>query len=418
MKCRAYISLFSSLLLSAFIFFSQPVHAAGLSSLVLSNIDGPVTHDEIAAFNKYYPHFEIPENNDDKKMSWDLAQFIHSLLFMYEMTNDIQYLDYAIVCADQAIKAKRTSDIDYVTQKVIPGWAYLNREFTNANGPALYNNVVGNATIIRALGRVSLAIKASNLDDRYQRKAQAYIYSSIETINAFLGTPEWFNSKKNIFHFPNSKRHDKVLNGVRGLALAHNRQLLMGSAMLFVLQYYEASGKKFPYEKEYTKVVDSTANYFWSKAKAKKKAGQISYYTWLYREKGKKGKKPRLEDVGHGGYDVKALSHIYKGRGIGSPEKMRGLASTLIDRMLIDPKNQRFSYYIDGSKPKKSKNDKKTQRDAIRWLALSEWDKRVFETSGKLLLKQIKLSGPLPYAEFLYFKSIFYGLEDKKVSSD
>ena len=79
---------------------------------------------------------------------------------------------------------------------------------------------------------------------------------------------------------------------------------------------------------------------------------------------------------------------------------------------MVDPKNHRFSYFIDGTKPKSKKNSKKTQRGSIRWLALSEWDRRIFDSAGKLLLNNLKLSGPLPYAEFLYFKSQFYGIEE------
>jgi len=394
-----------------YLFVLPSSYATGLKTLVPSNASGPVTAHEIELFNQYYKNFEIPKNNDDKKMSWELAQFVHSLLFMYEATGDLQYIDYAIVCADQILQAKRVDDIDYVLQKKLPGWAYFNSQFKNANGAVLYNNVIGNATIVRALSRLSFLIKENNLDQAYQAKAKVYIHSSIETINAFLGTPEWFNSKKNLFRFPNSKRHDRVLNGVGGLVIAHNRQLMMSSAMLYVLQYYDAGGVKFPYEKEYTAVIDSVANYFWAKAKAKKKSGELSHYLWYYREKGKSGKKPRMEDIGHGGYDIKALVHIYKVRGIGSAEKMQALASTLIDHTLDDKTNHRFAYFIDGSKPKKSKNDKKTQRDSMRWLALSEWDKRVYESAAKLLLKNIKLSGPLPYAEFLYYKSQFYGIE-------
>ncbi len=410
MKCFESIKLILLLIcLCAGVF--QAVNAAGLKSLVPTNIDSSVTKAEIAAFDEYYPGFSIPENNDDKKMSWGLAQYIHSLLFMYEMTNDVQYLDYAIDCADRIIKAKKTNEIDYVTQEVIPGWGYLNTEFAIGSKPVLYNNVVGNATIIRALSRISFLIKKHGLDETYQSKAQTYIHSSIETINYFLGSKEWFSPQKNIFHFPQTKRHDRVLNGVRGLVLAHNRQLLMASGMLYVLQYYQESANAFPYEKEYGEVIDSVANYFWAKAKLKKKRNTVSY-TWHYREKGKNGKKPKTEDISHGGYDVKALVHIYKERKIGSQEKMQGLASTLIDRALVDPKNHRFSYFIDGTKPKSKKNSKKTQRGSIRWLALSEWDRRIFDSAGKLLLNNLKLSGPLPYAEFLYFKSQFYGIEE------
>ena len=394
----------------------QASYAGGLKSLVPSNINGPVSKDEIRLFNEYYKSFVIPENNDDKKMSWELSQFIHALLFMYEATKDSQYLDYAIVCADQIIKAKRTDDIDYVTKKTIPGWGYFNSQFKSANGPVLYNNVVGNATVMRALTRVAFLIQKNNLGEPYQDKAKTYIYSSIETINFFLGMPEWFNSKKNIFHFPNNKRHDRVLKGLRGIAIAHNRQLLMGSAILYVLQYYDASGKKFPYEKEYGGVIDGVTNYFWSNVKAKKKKGEVSYYTWYYRELGKNKKKPKIEDIGHGGYDVKALVHIYQGRNIGSPEQMKGLASTLMDRTLIDPENNRFAFRIDGSTFDKGDSDRKTQRDSMRWLALSEWDKRVYESAGTLLLKNIKLSGPLPYAEFLYFKAKFHGIEEELVN--
>ena len=103
--------------------------AKGLNSLVPETIDGPVTNTDIARFNSYYKNFQIPDNNDNKKITWKLAPFVHSLLFMYEATNDIQYIDYAIKCADHIISVKRKHDTDYPTQKTIPGWGYFNDQF-------------------------------------------------------------------------------------------------------------------------------------------------------------------------------------------------------------------------------------------------------------------------------------------------
>lgn len=401
--------------LSLYLFSSTPVFAKKITTLVPDTIHGKVTHAEISRFDDYYPTYKVPQNNDNKKMSWSLAPFIHSLLFMYEITHDLEYLDKAIECAEVIIKAKRKSDVDYVTKRIISGWGYFNKQFTQKGGhPVLYNNVVGNATVIRALTRLALIIQQHNLPAQYQLNAQKYIQSSKETIAHFIEGNDWFDSKSNLFHFPRDLRHDEVLYGVRGIKLAHNRQLLMASAMLYILQYQESIQTTFIEQNTYENIIDSTASFFWRNAKMKKKNG-TTYLSWYYRQQGKlhkkghKSKRPKIEDIGHGGYDIKALVHIFQQRKIGSEAHMKVLASALMDVTQLNKERHTFSYRVDGSKADKEPADQ--QRKSMRWLALSEWDKRVYDNAGWLLQHKVKLTKALPYAEFLYYKAKFYGLQ-------
>ena len=393
--------------------------AKKITTLVPDSIEGPVTQAEIEKFNAYYPTYKVPESNDNKKMSWNLAPYIHALLFMYEITHDIQYIEQAIKAGDSVLKAKRTTDIDYVTQRIIPGWGYFNKQFTKKGGhPVLYNNVVGNATVMRSITRLAFIIQENNLENKYQLKAQRYINSSIETINNFIENDDWFNHKHNLFRFPKHKRHDEVLYGTRGLELAHNRQLLMASAMLYVVQYQNKVEPTFINKEKYQLIINNTASFFWNSTKSHK-LGNRTYLSWNYREQGKinkknlKRKSPKIEDVGHGGFDIKALAHIFKQQNIGSVPHMQALASTLIDKAQVDQKHHKFSYGIDGSDA--NKDSKRQQRDSMRWLVLSEWDRRVYQNAGWLLTNNTPLVKSLPYAEFLYYKASFYGVEPKSV---
>lgn len=391
------------------------VSAKSIKTLVPDAIEGKVTVNEISLFDNYYPHYKLPLNNDNKKMSWNLAPYMHSLLFMYEITNNIKYIEQAIKCADIILKAKRTNDIDYVTKRIIPGWGFFNKQFTKKGGhPVLYNNVVGNATVMRALTRLAVLIQQNKLAIEYQDKAKKYIKSSIETVNSFISTDDWFDDKSNLFHFPKQKRHDEVLYGVRGLISAHNRQLLMASAMLYIVQYQENIKEQLIELQTYNTIIDSIASYFWTNAKIHK-INNKPYLSWYYRQQGKlkknsnKRARPRIEDIGHGGYDIKALVHIFQQRNVGSSQHMQALASTLIDKTQINKTKHKFSYGIDGSNA--NHKPEKQQRSSMRWLALSDWDKRVYLSAGWLLQHNVKLSKPLPYAEFLYYKAKYYGTE-------
>ena len=155
--------------------------------------------------------------------------------------------------------------MDYVTQRIIPGWAYFFDQFTdNMGDPAIYNNVVGNGAIIRAVSRVARVIKRDNLDESYQRKGLTYIQSCTETINAFIDHTEWYDSTARLFHFPDNSRHDDCLPGVRGLTAAFNRQLIMAAGMLNVVKYYEFTGEERALQLKYSAVVESVAQYFWN----------------------------------------------------------------------------------------------------------------------------------------------------------
>lgn len=410
MKTLSYFLCVSLFLIDGSIF----AFAKKTTPLIPDSIEGKVTLNEISLFDDYYLNYKIPLNNNDKKMSWNLAPYMHSLLFMYEITNDIKYINQAIKCADIILKAKRVNELDYVTKRIIPGWGFFNKQFTKKGGhPVLYNNVVGNATVMRALTRLAILIQQQNLPAEYQNKALKYIKSSIETVNSFISTDDWFDDKSNLFHFPKHKRHDEVLFGVRGIKSAHNRQLLMASAMLYIVQYQKSTQENLIEVKKYNTIIDNVASFFWRNVKVHNMNNK-PYLSWYYREQGKlhkngnKIKRPKIEDIGHGGYDIKALVHIFQQRKIGSAAHMQALASTLIDKTQIDKENHQFSYGIDGSKANKSPADQ--QRHSIRWLALSDWDKRVYENAGWLLQHKVKKPKGLPYAEFLYYKAKFYGI--------
>ena len=383
--------------------------AQDLSTLIPDSVAGPVTLAEIDRYDNYYPHFKIPLNNDEKKMTWDLSPFIHSLIYMYEMTRDTKYIDHAIKCCDKIQDAKRTEDVDYVTQRVIPGWAYFFEQFTDYMGnPAIYNNVVGNGAIIRAMSRVARVIRRDSLDESYQIKALTYIHSCTETINAFIDHTEWYDSSARLFHFPKISRHDDCLPGVWGLTSAFNRQLIMAAGMLNVAKYYEFTGIETALRSKYTAVVESVANYFWNSVTTHA-SGDSTYYLWMYREEGKNGDDPRMEDIGHGGYDIKCIVQIHEDLGIGTGTQLSYIGNTLMEHTQYHPHIHAFADKIDGSDKYESPENQK--RKSIRWLALSDWDGRVFANAGWQLTNGVKLKKAISYAEFLYYKAKYYGTD-------
>ena len=146
--------------------------------------------------------------------------------------------------------------------------------------------------------------------------------------------------------------------------------------------------RDFAYKLEYENTVDSIAHYFW-RSVSERTTGSRPYYTWFYRERGRKGRPPRPEDLSHGGFDVTAIVHIHKDRGIGTGEQMQLLANTLIDVAQYDTRHHYFSYYIDGSeKRNQQRNQQRNQRNSLRWLALCEWDKRVFDNANWIISRR------------------------------
>jgi len=383
--------------------------AQDLSTLIPESVAGAVTQAEIDRYDDYYKDFKIPRNNDEKRMTWDLSPFIHSLIFMYETTSNQIYIDYAIICCDKIQNAKRTCDIDYVTQRIIPGWAYFYDQFKDNRGnPAMYNNVVGNGAIIRAISRVARVIQRDKLDETYQLKAQTYINSCTETISSFINHTEWFDSTARLFHFPDNIRHDDCLPGVRGLTSAYNRQLMMAAGMLNVVKYHELKEDETALRSKYTSVIESVANYFWNSLTTHS-SGDSTYYLWMYREEGGDGKDPRLEDIGHGGYDIKCITQIHNDLGIGTEKQLSYLGNTLIEHTQYNAQVHAFAFYIDGSD--KYKNPEVQKNKSIRWIALSDWDRRVFTNAGWQLTNGVKLTKSLPYCEFLFYKAKYFGTD-------
>tara|TARA_B100000809_G_scaffold63492_2_gene60202 strand:- start:252 stop:1814 length:1563 start_codon:yes stop_codon:yes gene_type:complete len=395
------------LLVAVLMTTSVTLSAQDLTTLIPESATAAVTQAEVDLFDTYYPSHEIPLNNDEKKMTWDLSPFIHSLIFMYEITGDKKYIDHAILCCDIILAAKRIHDIDYVTQRKIPGWAYFYEQFNDNEGnPAMYNNVVGNGCIIRALTRVARVIRRDNLEEATQLKAQTYIQSCTETINDFIGHTEWFDAGTNLFHFPDNERHDDCLPNSGGLISAHNRQLIMVAGMLNVVKYHELKGDEAALRSTYIPIIESVANYFWNSVTTHS-SGDSTYYLWNYREEKKDGKDPKVEDIAHGGLDIQCIVQIHDDLGIGTETQLSYIGNTLMEHTQFDPENHSFSDRIDGSgidEDPKTENNK-----SIRWLGLSDWDRRVFTNAGWQLTNDVKLKKSLPYCEFLFYKAKYFG---------
>ena len=152
--------------------------------------------------------------------------------------------------------------------------------------PAVYNSVVNNGCIIRALSMVSRVIKRDNLSQNHQDKAQQYIDSCIETIHSFIDHDDWYNKENKMFRFPKTKEHENCLDRCGGLITAHNRQLIFAVAMLNVKKYYEFKGERDALQARYESIVISVSQYFWESAIRKKKNGAY-FYTWNYKEEKK-----------------------------------------------------------------------------------------------------------------------------------
>ena len=47
--------------------------AQDLSTLIPESVAGAVTQAEIDRYDDYYKDFKIPQNNDEKRLTWDLS---------------------------------------------------------------------------------------------------------------------------------------------------------------------------------------------------------------------------------------------------------------------------------------------------------------------------------------------------------
>jgi hypothetical protein len=180
----------------------------------------------------------------------------------------------------------------------------------------------------------------------------------------------------------------------------------MAVGMLNVVKYYEITGEETPLRSKYTAVVESVAQYFWNSVTTHA-SGDSTYFLWMYREEGKYGEDPRMEDIGHGGYDIKCIVQIHEDLGIGSGTQLSYIGNTLMEHTQYSPHVHAFADKIDGSDRYESPENQR--RKSIRWLALSDWDGRVFANAGWQLTNGVKLKKALSYAEFLYYKAKYYG---------
>ena len=100
---------------------------------------------------------------------------------------------------------------------------------------------------------------------------------------------------------------------------------------------------------------------------------------------------------------------MHEDLGIGSGTQLSYIGNTLMEQAQYSPQVHAFADKIDGSD--RYKNPEGQKRKSIRWLALSDWDGRVFTNAGWQLTNGVKLKKALSYAEFLYYKAKYYGTD-------
>ena len=384
---------------------------------------GAVTQAEIDEYDNWYDGYILPSNNDEKKYTWYASTVVRSQLRMYELTGDIKYLDDAIVICDHLLNTRDPAsprDIDYVTQRDIRGWPYYKEQFTDANENIVpYFNIVGQGMILNALGETALVIRSepTSLGASYETAAENYIDAGNEVIDDFINYTEWYDSGTNLFYFPDLSRHDEVLYGLRGKKIAYNRSLVMSMALFHFAAAMDLYSEQASRVSDYQTIIDANLDDFWA-ATTLNGSGVTGSYSWNYREEGKgyapDQDPPKLEDIGHGGLDIRALvlfheQTSFSGLGpVTTDTQMRQLANSLTEVMLAEPPRQ-FCWYFDGSDC--DKDPVKANRHTMCYIGLSKYSSKVYNNATWQLRNdgsQQQDKYAIDYAEYLLEKQRVY----------
>lgn len=381
------------------------VAAAAAPSLLIENLEGPVTPAEVAAFKAYLQAQPLPSTNEHNAMVYGSAGMaVEAAGTMYEITGDRALLDRMVEFADAMLAGRN----DPVSGRVL--WtgerdlAWPNKRATDAeaaysgteNGDVM-GHIAYAARLILSDSRLT-AVQIGTGDPHhfggtYGERARRYIRELDRTADTFV--LKWFVDPQSLaYRWPTSELYGRLgarAERSRGKGIPWNQQMMLNHGFQELAECHRLLGDDAARVARYDAIVRTSCAAFFQHVRRYPLAGAEAY-KWSYASDDPGLK--YIEDTSHGGYDILVYRAYATGRyGITAAE-MQPLAQTLRHAIIRGP--QDFAQRVDGS-------------GAVRheiggtWLLLAEFDPSIYSIIANAERERAK-NDPYLTAQILRFK--------------
>jgi len=323
-----------------------------------------INNPDIDLLNKYSRLSQVWEddlkyktyNNLDGELAWNVSYGISSYLELYEITDDINYLEKSIAHIEKLL-LERDDIFGRIDYKNESNATWVCEKYTNGHP---YAFVVHSGMICYPLIRMAYTIK--NAEQLHLQKPSSftnYFFNKtyLEIAQILIGEVEktvlthldQWDEEKGVFRFRNDTYANKYF-GQSNEILPLNQQSAMGRTLLYLSKALD--------DDKYLDYVTQIARYIKSNLK---KGENYSYY-WNYSEAN-----PIVEDISHAALNVSFIYECYINDIVFIENDLIKLSNTL-----------RYSVFEFSTTTRKNVNGggekNKYQLQLGRWLNLAEFD--------------------------------------------
>ena len=327
-------------------------------SLLVEQLHGPVTRNEIASFKAFIEHAQPSLDNVGNDWVYGSSgSTMEALGMMYETTNDTSILNKMIRFSDVALHIRNHADTGRVLWTGKRELCWPNKAVTAED--AGYSGSENGDVIAHIAYCAQLIIRNKKLwhypvsiGDTYQfgrtylARAKTYITELNRTIDHYI-FPNFIQKGSYRFYWPQNEKWQAL--GARykkdgGKPIPWNQQAMLAGGFQRLAECHELLNEQAKRVALYDSIVKAYSDWFISQL-TPYDAGGHTCYKWSYAVNDTALK--YMEDQGHGGYDVWGICRAYNRKIYGiRNEVMQQLANTV--QYVMYQGNGSFSKRVDG----------------------------------------------------------------------
>lgn len=378
------------------------------SKLFISDLNGPLSKEDIESFKQVVSAAPIPYNNvNDCLLFQNEFNLYDAVIVMYQITKDKFFLDKLIEYTDSVVSCRNDLQEDGIivqTGVKEPIWPNYNRTYVKGE-PVWVTDFPGPTDLISNVAKLivddqSLWDEIVPVEDKfgygktYLERAMKYLDSADTCIFNFR-VKYYLDEATNRMLYPTGEEWHAVFDSTwGGKEGPWNREWMNLAGMNNIIQCYDKLSINKERSELYQAIIQTNLDYFFDCLEIVNKDGK-DVAQWWY-----KGNGGVREDISHGAYDMYFLMKFYESGRYGITEAMMRPFANMLLR--FDAKNAQFYYYVDET------GGMNTTIHGM-YLAYSKIDKEVYHHLKDYMYRTKDIR---KIAYLLYGKYIVYGMEN------
>ncbi|MFI5453365.1 hypothetical protein ACHMWN_14555 [Pedobacter sp. UC225_61] len=347
-----------TILLLSFLLFVFNQNKA--QQMLVENLQGPITANELTAFKKFAKAFVPAKSNLGNAWVYGTSgSAMEAIGVMYEATHDNELLDILIQLADKALLARNNPVNGRVLWNGKRELCWPNKSNTVID--SLYSGSENGDIVAHIAYCAKLIIKNKSLwntkvttgdpnqfGETYIKRANTYLTEMDKTLQTYI-IPYFVQKESLKFYWPDLPAWKAIgprYAGDGNKPIPWNQQAMLTGGFQRMAECYDLLNQQPKKVALYDQIVKTSVDWFISQLVPYKSAAGFDCYKWSYPVNDFAGK--YIEDVPHAGYDVLGITRNYTRAAYAIPKKvMVGLANTA-QYVIYNEKEKSFSARVDG----------------------------------------------------------------------